>query len=198
MRTMAGTVIGRRPRMWRRLLVAVLTGCLGVLISAAGFIMVRTHEQDHLRTDFARYAKDSLSVLKGRIHEDLLVLNLRGPVVSDINLLGRHLPGYFDKGFEIQMAGSEIRAAVGDCALVCYGGLGLQALPQLGGYFRVIKAGFFEHFLEGCPGVPAGENVRGLLGSLRAGQAKDLHGGAPGIAGFEEFQEEGSVGFGQR
>ncbi|MGB2755352.1 MAG: PAS domain S-box protein, partial [Phycisphaerae bacterium] len=82
MRTMAGTVIGRRPRMWRRLLVAVLTGCLGVLVSAAGFIAVRAWEQDRLRTDFERNAKDSLSVLKGLTHENLLALELVGSFYS--------------------------------------------------------------------------------------------------------------------
>ena len=78
MRTMAGTVIGRRPRMWRRLLVAGLTGCLSISLSIGGFIAVRAWEQDRLRTDFARNAKDSLSVLKGLTHEDLLVLELLG------------------------------------------------------------------------------------------------------------------------
>jgi len=82
MRTMAGTVNGRRPRVWRRLLVAALTGCLSISLSIGGFIAVRAWEQDRLRTDFERNAKDSLSVLKGRIHEDLLALELLGSFYS--------------------------------------------------------------------------------------------------------------------
>jgi len=52
--------------MWRRLLVAALTGCLSISLSIGGFIAVRAWEQDRLRTAFGRNAKDSLSVLKGR------------------------------------------------------------------------------------------------------------------------------------
>jgi len=68
--------------MWRRLLVAALTGCLSISLSIGGFIAVRAWEQDRLRTGFERNAKDSLSVLKGLIHEDLLALELLGSFYS--------------------------------------------------------------------------------------------------------------------
>ncbi|MGB2997604.1 MAG: CHASE domain-containing protein, partial [Phycisphaerae bacterium] len=90
MRTMAGTVNGRRPRVWRRLLVAALTGCLSISLSIGGFIAVRAWEQDRLRTAFERDAKDNFSVLKRLIEENLLALELLGRFYAGSQKVERH------------------------------------------------------------------------------------------------------------